>query len=330
MTAAVDSIISVKDVRVHFKIGIRGETVKAVDGVSFEIAEGDTLGIIGESGSGKSTLARVLVALLAPTAGTILQDGRNPYELPPDERRRQHRKFQIIFQDPHAALNPRAKVLDSVREPLEISGVGASKQERNDMAIAMLRRVGINSELALRYPHELSGGQKQRINIARALILQPKLLVADEATAALDVSIQADILNLYMDLKEEFNLTFVCITHDLAVAMHVSRAIAVMYLGVIVEYAPVAVLHGHSAHPYTRALLSAEPVALPKRLQTGQRIVLQGEIPSPVSPPSGCRFRTRCPIVQPVCAERVPEFRKLADEHYVACHFPLERKEVMP
>ena len=184
-----------------------------------------------------------------------------------------------------------------MREPLEISGVGASKQERNDMAIAMLRRVGINSELALRYPHELSGGQKQRINIARALILQPKLLVADEATAALDVSIQADILNLYMDLKEEFNLTFVCITHDLAVAMHVSRAIAVMYLGVIVEYAPVAVLHRHSAHPYTRALLSAEPVALPKRLQTGQRIVLQGEIPSPVSPPSGCRFRTRCPIV---------------------------------
>lgn len=330
MSAAADPIISVQDVKVHFKIGIRGETVKAVDGVSFDIAGGDTLGIIGESGSGKSTLARVLVALLAPTAGTILQDGQNPYELAPEERRKQHRRFQIIFQDPHAALNPRAKVLASVREPLEISGVGGSKQERNEMAIAMLRRVGINSELALRYPHELSGGQKQRINIARALILQPKLLVADEATAALDVSIQADILNLYMDLKEEFNLTFVCITHDLAVAMHVSRAIAVMYLGVIVEHAPVAVLHGHSAHPYTRALLSAEPVALPKRLQTGQRIVLQGEIPSPVSPPSGCRFRTRCPIVQPVCAAKVPDFRRLADDHYVACHFPLVRKEAMP
>lgn len=329
MIAAAASVINVKDVKVHFKIGIRGETVKAVDGVSFDIAEGDTLGIIGESGSGKSTLARVLVALLAPTSGTILQDGRNPYELPPVERRKQHRRFQIIFQDPHAALNPRVRVLDSVREPLEISSVGASKQERNDMAIAMLQRVGINAELALRYPHELSGGQKQRINIARALILQPKLLVADEATAALDVSIQADILNLYMDLKEEFNLTFVCITHDLAVAMHVSRAIAVMYLGVIVEHAPVAVLHRHSAHPYTRALLSAEPVALPKRLQTGQRIVLEGEIPSPVSPPSGCRFRTRCPIVQPVCAERIPELRKLADDHYVACHFPLDRKEAM-
>jgi peptide/nickel transport system ATP-binding protein/oligopeptide transport system ATP-binding protein len=320
-------IISVKDVKVHFNVGTRGETVKAVDGVSFDIASGDTLGIIGESGSGKSTLARVLVALLPPTQGVLLQDGRNPFELSAEERRRQHRRFQIIFQDPHAALNPRARVLNSVREPLEISGVGATKRERNDLAIAMLRRVGINAELAQRYPHELSGGQKQRINIARALILNPKLLVADEATAALDVSIQADILNLYMDLKEEFNLTFVCITHDLAVAMHVSRSIAVMYLGVIVEYAPVAVLHRASAHPYTRALLSAEPVALPKRLQTGQRIVLQGEIPSPVSPPSGCRFRTRCPIVQPVCGERVPELRRLADGHHVACHFPLDRPE---
>ena len=327
MSAATDSIISVKDIKVHFRIGTRGETVKAVDGVSFKIAEGDTLGIIGESGSGKSTLARVLVALLRPTEGTLLQDGLNPYDLPAEERRKQHRKFQIIFQDPHAALNPRVKVLDSVREPLEISGVGGSRRERNDMAIAMLRRVGINAELAMRYPHELSGGQKQRINIARALILQPKLLVADEATAALDVSIQADILNLYLDLKEEFNLTFVCITHDLAVAMHVSRAIAVMYLGVIVEYAPVSVLHRHSAHPYTRALLSAEPVALPKRLQTGQRIVLQGEIPSPVLPPSGCRFRTRCPIAQPVCAQQMPEFRRLGDDHYVACHFPLDATE---
>lgn len=325
-----DSIISVRGVKVHFKIGVRGETVKAVDGVSFDIAEGDTLGIIGESGSGKSTLARVLVALLAPTAGTILQDGRNPYELAAEERRKQHRRFQIIFQDPHAALNPRATIIDSVREPLEISGVGHSRGDRNEMAMAILRRVGINPELAVRYPHELSGGQKQRINIARALILQPKLLVADEATAALDVSIQADILNLYMDLKDDFNLTFVCITHDLAVAMHVSRAIAVMYLGVIVEYAPVSELHHNSAHPYTRALLSAEPVALPKRLQKGQRIVLQGEIPSPIAPPSGCRFRTRCPIVQPLCAEELPKFRRLADNHYVACHYPLDREGAVP
>jgi peptide/nickel transport system ATP-binding protein/oligopeptide transport system ATP-binding protein len=268
----------------------------------------------------------VLVALLKPTAGSITQNGVNPYTLTAEQQRRLHRDFQIIFQDPHAALNPRAKIIDSVREPLEIAGVGGNKAERNETAMNILRRVGINAELANRYPHELSGGQKQRINIARALILKPKLLVADEATAALDVSIQADILNLYLDLKDEFNLTFVCITHDLAVAMHVSDVIAVMYLGVIVEYAPSELLHHHSAHPYTRALLSAEPAALPKRLQSGQRIVLQGEIPSPVSPPSGCRFRTRCPIAQAICAEKVPEFRPLADGQLVACHFPLIEK----
>jgi oligopeptide/dipeptide ABC transporter ATP-binding protein len=323
VAAGKNPIIAVRDVKVHFKVGSRGDTVKAVDGVSFDIKTGETIGIIGESGSGKSTLARVLVALLKPTEGHIAQNGVNPYTLSAEQQRRLHRDFQIIFQDPHAALNPRAKIIDSVREPLEIAGVGTSRAERNETALTILRRVGINAELANRYPHELSGGQKQRINIARALILKPKLLVADEATAALDVSIQADILNLYMDLKDEFNLTFVCITHDLAVAMHVSDVIAVMYLGVIVEYAPSEVIHRHSAHPYTRALLSAEPAAMPKRLQSGQRIVLQGEIPSPVSPPSGCRFRTRCPIAQAVCAEKVPEFRPLADGHLVACHFPL-------
>ncbi len=323
VTASAPAIIAVRDVKVHFKVGTRGETVKAVDGVSFEIKAGETIGIIGESGSGKSTLARVLVALLKPTSGSLAQNGVNPYSLSADQQRKLHRDFQIIFQDPHAALNPRARIIDSVREPLEIAGVGLSRAERNQVALAILRRVGINAELANRYPHELSGGQKQRINIARALILKPKLLVADEATAALDVSIQADILNLYMDLKEEFNLTFVCITHDLAVAMHVSDVIAVMYLGVIVEYAPSEVIHRRSAHPYTRALLSAEPAALPKRLQSGQRIVLQGEIPSPVAPPSGCRFRTRCPTAQAVCAEKVPDVRPLADGHLVACHFPL-------
>jgi peptide/nickel transport system ATP-binding protein/oligopeptide transport system ATP-binding protein len=326
---ASDPIIAVRDVKVHFKVGTRGETVKAVDGVSFDIKTGETIGIIGESGSGKSTLARVLVALLKPTAGTIMQNGANPFELSAEQRRRLHRDFQIIFQDPHAALNPRARIIDSVREPLEIAGVGGTRAERNDVAMTILRRVGINAELANRYPHELSGGQKQRINIARALILKPKLLVADEATAALDVSIQADILNLYMDLKEEFNLTFVCITHDLAVAMHVSNVIAVMYLGVIVEYARSEVIHTRSLHPYTRALLSAEPAVLPKRMQSGQRIVLQGEIPSPVAPPSGCRFRTRCPIAQAVCAEKVPEFRPLAEGHLVACHFPLTQQGPM-
>jgi oligopeptide/dipeptide ABC transporter ATP-binding protein len=325
-SASGEPIIAVRDLKVHFKVGTRGDTVKAVDGVSLDIKTGETIGIIGESGSGKSTLARVLVALLKPTAGTIRQNGTDPFELSAEQRRRLHRDFQIIFQDPHAALNPRARIIDSVREPLEIAGVGGNKAERTEIALTILRRVGINVELANRYPHELSGGQKQRINIARALILKPKLLVADEATAALDVSIQADILNLYMDLKEEFNLTFVCITHDLGVAMHVSDVIAVMYLGVIVEYAASGIIHRKGAHPYTRALLSAEPAVLPKRLQTGQRIVLQGEIPSPVAPPSGCRFRTRCPIAQAVCAEKVPEFRPLAEGHFVACHFPLTQQ----
>lgn len=317
------NILSLNDVKVHFNVGTGGETVKAVDGVTLDLAQRDSLGIIGESGSGKSTLARVLVALLRPTAGTLLQDNADPFALTPAERRKKHQKFQIIFQDPHAALNPRVKILNSVREPLEIAGVGGGKSDRNARAIAMLERVGINAGLALRYPHELSGGQKQRINIARALILGPKLLVADEATAALDVSIQADILNLYTDLKRELDLTFVCITHDLAVAVHVSRLIAVMYLGRIVEFAPTDNIRRSSAHPYTRALLSAEPVALPKRLQSDKRIILQGEIPSPISPPSGCRFRTRCPIVQPVCARETPPLREIAPEHTVACHFPV-------
>ena len=321
-----DNILSLDDVKVHFKVGTGSETVKAVDGVTFALAQRDSIGIIGESGSGKSTLARVLVALLRPTAGTLLQDGVDPYALSSAERRKKHRQFQIIFQDPHAALNPRVKILNSVREPLEIAGLGGRKADRNDQAINMLERVGINSELAQRYPHELSGGQKQRINIARALILAPKLLVADEATAALDVSIQADILNLYTDLKRDLDLTFVCITHDLAVAVHVSRLIAVMYLGKIVEYAPTDIIRRTSAHPYTRALLSAEPVALPKRLQSEKRIILQGEIPSPISPPSGCRFRTRCPIVQPVCARDAPPLREVAPEHLVACHFPVRER----
>lgn len=242
MRSAVSPIVSARDIKVHFKVGTRGETVKAVDGVSLDIDQGDTLGIIGESGSGKSTLARVLVALLRPTEGVLLRDGVDPYAISVDQRRDQFRSFQIIFQDPHAALNPRVKILRSVREPLEIVGAGSSKAERSEMAYDILQRVGIRAELADRYPHELSGGQKQRVNIARALILKPKFLVADEGTAALDVSIQADILNLYLDLKEKFDLTFVCITHDLAVAKHVSRTLSVMYLGVIVEQAPVSVI----------------------------------------------------------------------------------------
>lgn len=314
------ALVRIEDLEVHFRIGDTGETVKAVDGVSLEVRTGGTLGVIGESGSGKSTLARALTALTRPTAGRVRMGDVDLFALTASELRRKRREFQIIFQDPHAALNPRIRILDSVREPLDIAAE-QPPAERDRLALALLERVGIGAEMAQRYPHELSGGQKQRANIARALVLRPKLLVADEATSALDVSIQADILNLYLDLQEEFELTFVCITHDLAVAMHVSDHIAVMYLGRLMEYGSTEIISRNSAHPYTRALLSAEPVALPKRLQHASRIVLHGEIPSPIDPPSGCRFRTRCPMAQDRCAAEVPAWRPMQDGHLVACHF---------
>ncbi len=323
-------VAALKDVKVHFATGSPGETVKALDGVSLEVAQGDSLGVIGESGSGKSTLARVMVGLLRPDTGSVHLGGVDLSSLSAAQRRQRQRWFQIVFQDPHAALNPRMRIMQSVREPLDVSGVGATAAERRDLVIAMLERVGLSGGLAQRFPHELSGGQKQRINIARALILGPRLLIADEATAALDVSVQADILNLYLDLRRDLNLTFVCITHDLPVALHMSQAIAVMYLGIVVEYAPAERLRSQCAHPYTHALLASEPKALPKRLQAPARTVLQGEIPSPIRPPSGCRFRTRCPIAQPVCAEAVPPLRPVGPAHRVACHFPLATMDMSP
>lgn len=312
-------LLRVRDLRIHFPLRDSGETVKAVDGVGFEVAEGETLAVIGESGSGKSTLGRALVALLRPDSGTVELAGEDLFALPRSALRRKRREVQIVFQDPHAALNPRSRILDSVREPLDIARDGpiAARRAR---ALTMLARVGLGAEQAERFPHELSGGQKQRANIARALVLQPRLLIADEATSALDVSIQADILNLYLDLQAEFGLTYVVITHDLAVAMHISDRVAVMYLGRFMEMAPAAMLERDARHPYTQALLSAEPVALPSRLVTGRRITLEGEIPSPVDPPSGCRFRTRCPLAEPRCAAEQPAWRAVAPGHQVACH----------
>jgi peptide/nickel transport system ATP-binding protein/oligopeptide transport system ATP-binding protein len=312
-------LLRVQELRVAFPLRDSGDTLKAVDGVSFEVAEGETLGIIGESGSGKSTLGRALVALLRPDAGRVELEGEDLFGLSASELRWRRHAVQIIFQDPHAALNPRRRILDSVREPLDIAREGPPA-ERTARALAMLARVGLGADQAARFPHELSGGQKQRVNIARALVRRPRLLVADEATSALDVSIQADILNLYLDLQAEFGLTYVIITHDLAVAMHVSDRLAVMYLGRFVEVAPAAALERAARHPYTRALLAAEPVALPSRLVTGSRVPLQGEIPSPVDPPSGCRFRTRCPMAEPRCAAEEPAWRQVAPGHRVACH----------
>ena len=294
--------------------------VKAVDGVSFAVMPGETFGVIGESGSGKSTLGRALVSLLKPTAGRVLHGGQDPAKLAAGAFRLHRREFQIVFQDPSAALNPRMTILDSVSEPLEISREG-TRAQRTARALELLDKVGLSGTFATRYPHELSGGQKQRVNIARALTLRPRLLVCDEVVAALDVSIQADILNLLAKLQAEFGLTYVFITHDLGVVSHVSDRVAVMYLGVLVEMGPAERLRERPRHPYTEALLSADPTPLPAALRSRERIILQGEIPSPVAPPSGCRFRTRCRYAQDLCASRVPEYRELGEGHWAACHF---------
>jgi oligopeptide/dipeptide ABC transporter ATP-binding protein len=313
-------ILAVRDLRILFPTRDGRDTVKAIDGMDFDVHPGETFGVIGESGSGKTTLGRALVSLLPPTEGRILHDGTDPATLTTERFRAHRRDYQIIFQDPNAALNPRMAIIDSIVEPMEImrEGDAASRRRRG---IAMLDRVGLSAEVADRYPHQLSGGQKQRVNIARVLTLRPKVIVCDEVVAALDVSIRGDVLNLFADLQREFGLTYVFITHDISVVSHISDRIAVTYLGRLMELGGAEEVVERPLHPYTRALLSAEPVPLPSHLRTDRRIILEGEIPSPVLPPSGCRFRTRCPSVQPRCAEEVPAWREVKPGHRVACHF---------
>ncbi|MGZ5827145.1 MAG: ABC transporter ATP-binding protein [Xanthobacteraceae bacterium] len=315
-----EEILKVDNLEIAFGGRRRGEIVKAVDHVSFAVRQGETFGIIGESGSGKSTVGRCVVCLLPPTGGTVTHFGKDPFALSTAELRKHRRTFQIIFQDPNAALDPRMTILQSVREPLDVAGVG-NDAERTRRALAILDRVALAPDLAYRYPHEISGGQKQRANIARALVLEPTLIVCDEVVAALDVSIQADMLNLFADLQREFDLTYVFISHDLRVVAHVSDRVAVMYFGKIVELGPTAALMDVPLHPYTKALMSAEPEPVPARLRNKQRVILKGEIPSAFDPPSGCRFHTRCPIAAPICSEREPEWRELAPDRFVACHF---------
>lgn len=317
--AATSPLVAVRDLRIHFPAG-RGETVKAVDGISFDVRDGETFGVIGESGSGKSTLGRVLVSLLAPTSGTVRHDGDDLTTLASSEFRRRRRQYQIVFQDPNAALNPRMTILRSVREPLDVVG-GGSAADRERAALQALDHVGLGIAHAHRYPHELSGGQKQRANIARALTMRPRLIVCDEAVAALDVSIRAEILNLFTALQRELGLAYVFITHDLGIVSHVSQRVAVMYLGQFVELGPVESLLGRPLHPYTEALLWAQPVAVPASMRPPGRRVLQGEIPSPIAPPSGCRFRTRCPHAVDRCAAEVPAWREAEPGRWVACHF---------
>ena len=313
-------LIEVRNLRVLFPTHDRSQTVKAVDGVSFDVHAGETFGIIGESGSGKTTLGRALVSLVTPTEGTVLRGGVDPGKLSRSELQAHRRDHQIVFQDPHSALNPRLRIIDSTMEPLQAAGHKDRASNRH-AALEALARVGISAEMSQRYPHQLSGGQKQRANIARVLTLRPKLIVCDEVVAALDVSIRGDILNLFADLQREFGLTYVFITHDLSVVSHISDRIAVTYLGRFMEQGPNNGVTGQPMHPYTEALLSAEPIPLPSHLRTQRRIMLEGEIPSPIDPPSGCRFRTRCPYAAERCTGEAPALRELRPAHWVACHF---------
>jgi len=321
-----NDLLSVDNLVKHFPI-MRGiifqkqvAAVHAVDGVSFNIQRGETLGLVGESGCGKSTTGRTILQLYRPTAGTVVFDGVDLVELKGEDLRKMRRKMQMIFQDPYASLNPRMTVGEIIGEPLAIHKVANSK-EINERVEHLLKLVGLNPAFANRYPHEFSGGQRQRIGVARALSLQPSFIICDEPISALDVSIQAQVVNLLEDLQQQFNLTYLFVAHDLSMVRHISDRVAVMYLGVIVELASRDEVYYHPLHPYTQALLSAVPIPDPVADAKRKRTILQGDVPSPVNPPSGCRFRTRCPIAEPVCAETRPEFREIQTGHFVACHF---------
>ncbi len=309
-------LVQVRGLIKHFPVEGSDDVVRAVDGVSFEIFRGETLGLVGESGCGKSTVGRCLLRLIEPTAGEITFEGRDVGSLGKHELRALRREMQIVFQDPYASLNPRMKVGSIVGEPLVIHKIG-TKKERRERVAELLKRVGLNPDYSKRYAHEFSGGQRQRIGVARTLALNPKLIVADEPVSALDVSVQAQVVNLLQDLQQEFKLAYLFISHGLAVVEHISTRVAVMYLGRIVEIATAADLYAQPLHPYTRALLSAIPVPDPKHKR--ERIVLGGDVPTPINPPSGCRFRTRCPIAVDECARIDPELREIFPGHSVAC-----------
>ncbi|MGI8507483.1 MAG: ABC transporter ATP-binding protein [Solirubrobacteraceae bacterium] len=327
------ALIEVKDLVKHFPIkrGIilqrQVGAVKAVDGVSFDVQQGETLGIVGETGCGKSTTARLLCRLMDPTSGTVTFDGKDVAALKGDDLKALHRDMQMVFQDPYSSLNPRKSVGSIIADPFVIHGLHTGEGERKRRVQDLMDRVGLNPEHYNRYPHEFSGGQRQRIGVARAVALEPKLLVADEPVSALDVSIQAQVLNLLRELQRELGLTLIFIAHDLSVVRHMCDRVAVMYLGKVVELAPSDELYSRPRHPYTGALLSAVPVADPGSGKR-ERQLLSGDVPSPANPPSACRFHTRCPKAQSLCSKDEPALESKGGAGIAACHYPLTDDEI--
>ena len=312
-------ILEVKNLKKHFKVG-GGATLKAVDDVSFFVREGETLGLVGESGCGKTTCGRTVIGMYDKTDGEVFYKGKSVHGLKGKDRRDFTKEVQIIFQDPYASLNPRMTVADIIAEGIDIHGLAKSKGERSERVYKLLEQVGLNKEHANRFVHEFSGGQRQRIGIARALAVEPKFILCDEPISALDVSIQAQVLNLLQQLQKDFNLTYLFISHDLSVVEMISDRIGVMYLGTIVETAPKKELYANPRHPYTRALLSAVPIPDPEVKK--ERITLKGDLPSPSNPPSGCLFHTRCPHCTEKCKTQVPTPAEIAPGHIVKCHYP--------
>lgn len=314
-----EPLISVRNLKKHFEVG-KGAILKAVDGISFDIYPGETFGLVGESGCGKSTAGRTIIRLYDPTEGEVIFNGKNIYDLSRTEMNEVRKNFQMIFQDPYASLNPRMTVEDIIAEPFEIHGIYKNRKEMHDRVLELLELVGLNDEHALRFPHEFSGGQRQRIGIARALALNPKFIVCDEPISALDVSIQAQVVNLLKDLQDRLGLTYMFIAHDLSMVRYISDRVGVMYLGHMMELAASEELYENPLHPYTQALLSAIPIPDPDKQRERKRIILEGDVPSPINPKEGCRFVERCRYAVDKCRQVTPEFREVQENHFAACH----------
>lgn len=314
----VEPLISARNIKKYF--GVSEGKLKAVDGISFDIYPGETFGLVGESGCGKSTVGRTIIRLYEPTDGELIFNGENVYELSRQEMQEVRKNFQMIFQDPYASLNPRMTVEEIVSEPLDIHNIYKNSKERRNRVIELLKLVGLSDEHTLRFPHEFSGGQRQRIGIARALALNPEFIVCDEPISALDVSIQAQVVNLLKELQDELGLTYLFIAHDLSMVRYISNRVGVMYLGHMMEVADSEELYNNPLHPYTKALLSAIPIPNPEIQRGRHRVILEGDVPSPIEPKDACRFVDRCPYAMEKCNESTPKFEEVEKDHFIACH----------